>query len=194
MSVRVALCLELETPRLRCETFPWGPAEAELSANLYIANSSHRTLVRLPSDCDISTLLPQAHSAAGGTQHGGNDKTHVSLAIEIMGCDHGITFPLGKAMLEVPLKLKPSLDQTSSRPDPFRVCVMDDAGARAGTLSGAFVARRRAVGLSPPVVVRAPDSGTEGASSPLRRVGDAGQANASCVGVYGNEEAVKVRC
>lgn len=187
------LSLELESPRLRREAFPWGAAEAELSANLFVTNSSHRKLVCLPSVCDLGTLLPQqACSAAGGTN--GKDKTRVSLTIEIMGCDHGITFPLGKATLDIPLKLKPGLDQNSSRSDPFRVCVMDDTGARAGTLSGAFVARRRAVGISSRAVMDERKAGKDDASSPSTCVDNLGQANSSCVGGRDKAEAPKVRC
>ena len=106
--------------------------------------------VRLPSVVDLSAFWPVGgctDSRAEGHHHAVQEK---QLEVEILGCDLGIMFTLGTASIQVPSQLKPSIDQNACRSSPFRVCLWDDAGARVGTVSGAFLARRRGVLDAPP--------------------------------------------
>ena len=167
-----ALSLELEAPRLRREAFPWDVAEVELSATLSsnpnttaaaaavaavsVADCGRITNVRLPSVVDLSAFWPP-----GGAKDGTADGFHVDqeehhLEVQILGCDLGVTFTLGTASIEVPTQLKPSISQSACRSTPFRVCLRDDAGARVGTVSGTFLARRgRAIDGPPSTADRA---------------------------------------
>lgn len=138
----VTLTLELDTPRIRREAFPWGVAEVALSARISYKSSRFRR-TDLPSEIDLSALLsPTERGKAGaGSRH--RSEKDATLDLEILGCDHGIEFTLGSATIELPVGLGPTVDQSVCRSDPFRVCVKDDAGARAGTIGGVFLARRR---------------------------------------------------
>lgn len=141
-----SLSLELEAPRIRREAFPWGAADAELPASLFASTATSdlcRTRVHLPSVVDLSGLVPPEFDNNADNAGACSSKGMKSLNVELLACDHGITFALGTASIELPARLKPHLDQTACRSDPFRVCLKDDTGAIAGTLGGVFWARRR---------------------------------------------------
>lgn len=143
MAATTTISLELEEPRIRREAFPWGAADVEMCADLRVARAAATaTRVHLPSVVDLSTLQ-QPHVGDPATTGGNRVEEIKLLEVEVLGCDLGITFTLGTAIVDVPLKLKPSLAQNACRSDPFRASVTDDAGARIGTLSGAFIARRQ---------------------------------------------------
>lgn len=197
------LSLELEAPRLRREAFPWDVAEVELSAILSFNPTAHPTTaaaapaaavvvadcrriinVRLPSVVDLSAFWPPGGAkdgTAGGSYVDQEEEHH--LEVQILGCDLGITFTLGTASIEVPTQLKPSIAQNACRSTPFRVCLRDDSGARVGTVSGAFLARRGRAIDGPPstaehAVAKQPEAGS--AAAVLRRPSD-GDADRGCL-------------
>lgn len=152
----IVLNLELNVPRLRPNAFPWGAAEVNLAAKIRVSSSN--SLIRrvdLPSSVDLSTLLLlsseegclSASDEEDNTQQ--PTRTRKSLDVEIIGCDHGITFSIGTVTLNIPDSLKPGPEQTSSNPEAFRLALMDGTAARVGMISGAFVARRQAVAPTP---------------------------------------------
>lgn len=142
----VELTLVLDAPRLRREAFPCGAAEVEVSATISSSTGlecRHCTHIRLPSTSDLSVLFRREcvnqDDAAKKSSHSDESQT---IYVRVVGSDHGMSFALGTAVVEVPIGLKPSLTQNARRSDPFVLCIKDDEGARIGSLSGHFVASR----------------------------------------------------
>lgn len=214
------LSLELEAPRLRREAFPWDVAEVELSAILSFNPTTRRPTtgaaapaaavvgadcgriinVRLPSVVDLSAFWPpgEAKDGTAGGSHVDLEEEHHHLEVQILGCDLGVTFPLGTASIEVPTQLKPSISQNACRSTPFRVCLKDDSGARVGTVSGAFLARRGRAIDGPPstaehAVSKQPEAGS--AAAVLRRQSDGDADRGRLLGAMKTSEelASKVR-
>lgn len=197
------LSLELEAPRLRREPFPWDVAKVELSAILssvpttcrrtinssaadaaVVAADCDRTInVRLPSVVDLTAFwLPgrAKDGTVGGFHVDQEDERH--LEVQILGCDLGITFTLGTASIEIPTQLKPSIAQNACRSTPFRVCLRDDAGARVGTVSGAFLARRgRAINGPPSTAEHYVATQPEAGSAAVLRRQNNGDAHRGCL-------------
>lgn len=209
------LSLELEAPRLRREAFPWDVAQVQLSAVLSSTPTTSSTAadaaaatvaecgrimnnVRLPSVVDLSALWPPSGAKDCTTEglHVDREEEH-HLEAQILGCDLGITFTLGTASIEVPTQLKPSIAQNACRSTPFRVCLRDDAGARVGTISGAFLTRRgRAMDGSPLVAEHAVAKQSEsGSAAVCGRQGDGDADQGSLLGATKTSEelAAKVR-
>lgn len=138
--------LELNVPRLRPNALPWGSAEVQLTAVICSSATSCTAInLDLPSVLeDLSAVLePEGYADDDATEQHRSQ----SLGVEILGCDHGISFSLGTAMLDIPAAYQAGRPKTSSAPENFRVSLTDRTGARVGTLSGAFVTRQRAIAL-----------------------------------------------
>lgn len=134
--------LSLSSPRLRPNVCPWGVAKVKLSAALRVSSGDqHAIHVDLPcNDVDISVLLPEDKFDCYAENNGKPHSNTTSLDVDVMGCDHGITFSIGTATLEMPCFLNPALGQTLSKPTAFRLALVDGTRARVGIISGAFVA------------------------------------------------------
>lgn len=133
--------LSLSSPRLRPNVCPWGVVEVKLSAALRISSGDqHAIHVDLPcDDVDISALLPEDKSDCCAENNGKRQHNTTSLDVEVMGCDHGITFSIGTATLDMPCFLNPASRETPSRSTAFRLTLVDGARARVGMVSGAIV-------------------------------------------------------
>ena len=197
------LSLELESPRLRRELFPWDVAEVDLSAILssvpatnninttaadaavVIADCGRTINVRLPSVVDLSAFWPPGRAKDGAVVgfHVDEEEEEHHLEVQILGCDLGITFTLGTAAIEIPTQLQPSIAQNACRSTPFRVCLRDDAGARVGTVSGAFLARRgRAInGPSSTAEHSVANRPEAGSAAVLRRQTNNGDVRRGCL-------------
>lgn len=119
------LNLELQTPLLRPEAFPWGSANVEVHA--ICTSQACRRVISLPGVMDLSAT----------TDVGTHSQPAESLGIEIVGFDNGVTFALGKASIPLPATLQPTAISDSQ----FRVCLTGEEGVRNGTLVGRIQAR-----------------------------------------------------
>lgn len=163
----IVLNLELNVPRLRPSAFPWGAAEVTLAATIRTSSSNDSSFIRhvdLPSNVDLSTVFlpsPEDYLRASDEEDNAQPtRRGESLAVEIIGCDHGVTFSIGTATLDIPYSLKPGSEQTSSKPKAFRLALMDGTAAKVGVITGVFVARRQAVAPEPKSVETQPTAAT----------------------------------
>lgn len=123
-TTRTPLNLELQTPLLRPEAFPWGSANVEVHA--ICTSQACRRVISLPGVMDLAQRDLGTHSQPAE-----------SLGIEIVGFDNGVTFALGKASIPLPATLQPTAISDSQ----FRVCLTGEEGVRNGTLVGRIQAR-----------------------------------------------------
>lgn len=165
------------TPTTTCSSSAAATATADTAADDAVGADCDRTTstinVRLPSVVDLSKFWPQGggkDSTAEG--HHRAVREEEQLEVEVLGCDLGVSFTLGTASIPVPTQLKPSIDQNACRSNPFRVCLRDDAGARVGTISGSFLARRGRAIDDPPSTAQhhaAAEQSEAGSAVVLRR-------------------------